>query len=466
MKLSLLSLVLALVGCEAPNPEIAHMQKANDLYREGRFDAAEAMYRLVLYEAPDNADAACNLGSVLQDMNRRDEAIESYRAALAIKPTHADAHYNLGVMYQDEKRNEESLQSYLRTLEVEPGHLEALANIGSIYQAQEQYYDAEERYRIAIATITLADTIPEAQATEMLSTLYYSMGIVLDYIAEDEEICPTGETCKIAIEKAFENSLKYNPDNVLAQHNLAAVQGDESLTGATREYVTTLFDDYASTFDESLAELRYQAPDALSGALKKVLVNKRRIKGAHVVSDPETQKEERPVRIFFDAGCGTGLLGPLVRNFTETLIGVDLSEKMVAVAHERNIYDELLVGDIEETLLELQGRPIDVVAAADVFVYFGDMSGIFEKAAMVLSPGGIFTFTTEELLPSSNIGDGANKGASDYLIQNSGRFAHRKEYLEALANTNGFSVEFYERFVPRLEYGWPIDGQLFVFLKK
>ena len=44
--------------------------------------------------------------------------------------------------------------------------------------------------------------------------------------------------------------------------------------------------------------------------------------------------------IFFDAGCGTGLLGPLVRNFNETLIGVDLSEKMAAV-YERKKYDEL-----------------------------------------------------------------------------------------------------------------------------
>ena len=55
-----------------------------------------------------------------------------------------------------------------------------------------------------------------------------------------------------------------------------------------------------------------------------------------------------------------------------------------------------MLGTLKRPFLS-PGRPIDVVAAADVFVYFGDMSGIFEKAAWRSLE--VYLHSQQELLP-------------------------------------------------------------------
>ena len=438
----------------------AQFERANELYRGGRLEAAEAMYRLVLEQAPAYADAACNLGSLMQDLSRPDEAIQSYQNAIASKPDHADAHFNLGVMYQDGQRLDEAEQSYRRALEIDTRHPEAVANLGSVLQAQDKFMEAEETYRSAVAIVSVAPTLEEEERRGMLGTLSYSLGTILDRLSVTSDICPTGESCRDLAIAAYRNALTNEPDHALASHALASHLADGSVTTSSREYVTTLFDTYADTFDMSLAGLEYSAPDALTRAIARVLENKGHLGGGGSSGDA------RPLRATLDAGCGTGLLGPLIRNATQTLIGVDLSEKMVALAHEREIYDQLIVGDIEEALLSLRGNPIDLVAAADVFVYFGDMESTFEQVAEALPPGGLFAFTTERLGSSETDGAVTPEGAGQnpgFFLQTSGRFAHSQEYLETVAKGRGFTVEHYEHIVPRFELGKPIQGQLFVF---
>ncbi|NIR58985.1 MAG: methyltransferase domain-containing protein, partial [Gammaproteobacteria bacterium] len=47
-----------------------------------------------------------------------------------------------------------------------------------------------------------------------------------------------------------------------------------------------------------------------------------------------------------DAGCGTGLCGPLLAPHARTLVGVDLSGGMIAKAEELAVYDELEVAEL------------------------------------------------------------------------------------------------------------------------
>lgn len=159
------------------------------------------------------------------------------------------------------------------------------------------------------------------------------------------------------------------------------------------------------------------------------------------------------VAVAVDAGCGTGLLGPLLRGLATTLVGVDLSSAMVAKADARGIYDRLLVDDVSDALAKI--GPVSLVAAADVLVYLGELAPLFRSAAAALADSkGLFAFTTELLAPGS-VGAG-------FLLQKSGRFAHKKAYLEAMARACHFEVVFYEEITPRLEMGQPIKGQLVV----
>ena len=56
-----------------------------------------------------------------------------------------------------------------------------------------------------------------------------------------------------------------------------------------------------------------------------------------------------------DAGCGTGLCGPLLAPYARRLTGVDLSAGMLARAKEKNVYDALVQGELTEYLRDSSG---------------------------------------------------------------------------------------------------------------
>src|SRR3546814_4562577 len=84
----------------------------------------------------------------------------------------------------------------------------------------------------------------------------------------------------------------------------------------------------------------------------------------------------------------------LVRPLTRRLDGIDLSPRMVDHARQRRIYDELQVGEI---VALLQDRPeaYDLMLAADVLSYFGDLRPLFEAAHAALRNDGAFVATVE-----------------------------------------------------------------------
>ena len=95
-----------------------------------------------------------------------------------------------------------------------------------------------------------------------------------------------------------------------------------------------LFDDYSSSFESSLKSLVYNVPSLIADAAVRTYDQ---------------------YSLIVDLGCGTGLLGPLVRPHTEYLIGVDLSPRMLAIAEEEKggVYDHLFSGEMVSLLTAL-----------------------------------------------------------------------------------------------------------------
>ena len=81
-----------------------------------------------------------------------------------------------------------------------------------------------------------------------------------------------------------------------------------------------------------------------------------------------------------DAGCGTGLCGPLVAPYARRLVGVDLSEGMLKQAAEKNVYDALVKAELTEYLGDHRDA-FDLIVSADTLVYFGDLAGVLAAAA-------------------------------------------------------------------------------------
>ena len=88
-----------------------------------------------------------------------------------------------------------------------------------------------------------------------------------------------------------------------------------------------------------------------------------------------------------DAGCGTGLCGPLLAPYARRLVGVDLSERMLDQARARDVYDELVKGELTEYLAASAGT-FDAIVSADTLVYFGPLEAVAEAAERALRPGG------------------------------------------------------------------------------
>ena len=158
-----------------------------------------------------------------------------------------------------------------------------------------------------------------------------------------------------------------------------------------------LFDTYAEQYDKHLVkQLHYRGPQLLRAAVADL-------------------PADRALEVL-DLGCGTGLCGVSFRDLARTLTGIDLSPGMLARARQHGVYDELLQSDIAGFLLSSSTR-YDLILAADVFVYVGDLAGVFQGASRVLRPAGRFIFTVE-----------AHEGEG-FVVRPSGRFAHSLAYL-------------------------------------
>ena len=190
-------------------------------------------------------------------------------------------------------------------------------------------------------------------------------------------------------------------------------------------YVRTLFDQFAADYDTRMrGRLGYAAPSILRD-LAQYLID--------------------PMGRFgvLDLGCGTGLSGVAFKPIAHRLDGVDLSPRMIEQARTLKIYDTLAVGDVE-ALPDMVRGPYDIVVAADVLVYLGDLSRLFAAVRARLKPDGLWLFTTER-------GD-----AHDYESGPKRRYRHSEHYLRNQADTHGFDVSSLVECVTRYEAGEPV----------
>ena len=390
-------------------------------HQEGRSEEAVSLIERSLAADPEQADCHSNLGIVHRDCGRLEAAADAYRRAIAINPAHANAYSNLGVVLRALGRPEESEAAYRRAIEIEPAHIGAYHNLGTLLASVGRTKEAVVCY---CKVTTLSANQPE---TRRLLAMAH---------------CTLGETDKaVAI---FEEWLAAEPDNPVAAHMLAACSGRAVPARASDAFVERIFDVFASSFDTKLEALSYRAP-AIVGAL---------------VADAGLTRDRR--LDVLDAGCGTGLCGPLVAPYARTLTGVDLSARMLAQAQEKGVYDELVKGELTAFLAARPGA-YDLIVSADTLVYFGDLAAVIAATARALRPGGLFIFTVEawEMTSEAGSGDAAGNdvrgGFPGYALLNHGRYAHAQAYVERLLASDGFAFEIV-RAELRMEAGAPVPG--------
>ena len=311
-------------------------------------------------------------------------AAAAFQRALAAAPSNAEVHFRLGLALRDQQRLDDAASSYRRAIELQPAYVEAHNNLGSVLQMLEQSDAALAAYRRAVA---LGPTF--AQPYLNLGRLYALAGDTLNAAA------------------TFEAAIARGIDVDSFRHLLSALKGETTLR-APDAYTRSLFDNFASDFDRRLIdELGYEVPQTLVKQIK-------------------TLAPQADLRVV-DLGCGTGLCGAAFDGDCSQLTGIDISGLMLEKARARDLYTELVQSSIETWLEQAPPAAYDIVLAADVLIYCGDLAPLFASIARRLVSGGLYAFSVE-------IASGES-----FVLQASGRYAHPVAYIRSLYAGSGLT---------------------------
>eukprot|EP01037_Dinobryon_pediforme_P012058 gene12058-12148_t len=236
-----------------------------------------------------------------------------------------------------------------------------------------------------------------AQALELApdwAACWFAYGDMLERLNNRDQAC-----------SAFTKVLALMPEDPFGASVHLYKLGQISFANS-ESYVTGLFDQYATQFDTHLVEaLHYRGPEILRAALD----------ACSTASDGT--KKLRTFQHFIDLGCGTGLMARALAGRYMCATGIDLSPKMIHAARSSGFYTHLHIEDLLQALVAQPKGSADLVLAADVFVYCGDLATIFAAVRQVLDAKGIFGFSVQIQEPPQD--------SADFILGDDYRYAHK-----------------------------------------
>jgi predicted TPR repeat methyltransferase len=351
----------------------------------------------------NNSFSTWERGRALRIEGHAAEAVQFLRRAVLHEPDDERLHDELGAALCELNRHEEGIGSFLNAVRLNADFDEAYFKIGSAFAARGMLAPALHWFH-------------RAREINPAST---------KYLGAYGRLLVTAGCIQLAAE-VFDQWTKAEPDNPIARYLAVAVLGSEESTKAPADYVQSLFDGCATRFDEMVTKLKYCGPKLVVDALQQVSAAPQ--DGWEVV----------------DVGCGTGLVGVELRPLARRLVGVDLSARMLEMARQREVYDELIEAELID-FLGGQSSSFDVLTASDVLSYLGDLAEFFQSVARVLRPGGIAVVVLEAL-----------EGGGNYRLSATGRFSHSPTYLRYEIERSGLSVAHLREDVMRHEASKPV----------
>ena len=371
---------------------------------------AHEVFRRVLETAPDHPRALHYAGVLAHQQGRNGEALVLIERSLALVPDQADWYSNLGIVLQSDDRLDRAIDSYRRAIAIDPSHANAHSNLGVLLRATGKPVEAEAAYRAAIrvnpehidAYTNLGILLNGLKRTEEAAACYCKVITLRPKHREARKLlalahCTLGEVDKAV--DIFEEWLEEEPGDPIARHMLAACTGRDVPERASNGFVETTFDSFAASFESKLERLSYRAP-------------------------------------------------ALVAPFARRLVGVDLSQGMLARAKEKNVYHALIKAELTDYLRD-NGEGFDLIVSADTLVYFGDLEGVIAAFAGALRPNGLLVFTLEQAVGGS--------ADVDYRLELHGRYSHSRAYVERLLTFSDLQTKIIQAQL-RTEAGAPVSG--------
>lgn len=405
-----------------------------------------AAIQAALRQDPNNPDLYNTLGCVYYRQGRLNDAIPVFEKAIRLGPQSWEAHFNLANCFIKRDQLDQAISHYITALDLNPEHPDIQVNLAMTYVSEGNFSDAlpwleksaARDPKFAELQGHLAQAYLELGKSELAKAQYvkankldpnrseWQHNLAVLYLRDNQQ--------ELAIEH-FTRSLQLNPNNPTAEHMLKALQQDTQYN-SPRQYVKDLFDQYASYYNKHVTDtLEYKVPSLLRQAVGEQL------------------KIHTTQQRILDVGCGTGLCGVYFRDLAVYLAGVDLSYEMLQHALSSQAYDSLCCADITQNIPGAGLEYFNIVIAADVFVYIGELQKIFRLIHSALSNGGLFAFSVEQT------------SIKQIQLQKSGRFAHSSDYIHQQCTKNGFKTLSNNEVVLRKAEEQEIIGEIFVIQK-
>ena len=323
----------------------------------------------------------------------------------------------LGAAIKQQGRAQEAITAMQMAAKLSPMDWEAFNNLGSTHRSLNNLAFAEACYQHALQV--KPDSL---ECMDNMADVLRLQGKVKEAVA------------------LYQRRLSLTPNDGHAQHLIAMLTGQQT-TKAPADYVSRTFDVYADEFDQHLTgTLAYDVPNQLAQLLQVCA---------------GTDKTDWNA---LDLGCGTGLVGVALAPLVAQLVGVDLSGRMLERAQARQVYQRLVQDDVVHMMQQEAAHSFDLVVAADVFIYIGQLDETVKEVKRLLRPQGLLAFSIENLDTSDQ-----SPATEDFRLNSTGRYSQSRAYLDKLAQQNGFVVREVHPTVLRVENGQPVQGSLVIW---
>ncbi|MDR1968056.1 MAG: methyltransferase domain-containing protein [Burkholderiaceae bacterium] len=372
-------------------------------------------------------------------------AIELGRRVLALTPNWSIGLIEIAMLLSAAGQHQEALGLAQKATALEPRNVDILHRAMRVTEAAGQQEQATTLARQMVqlnpddrvARLTLADRLManpagKDEAAAIIEQLLQETPQDIGVLFTRAKMAHRQGREEVARADA-ETLLRLAPDDERIRYFHAVLHGQTPATQPESD-ITALFDAYAVRFDKSLwGTLQYRVPQQVA----ELLVNL------------------HPDRNFnlLDLGCGTGLVGLCVSPIKGSIIGVDLSSKMIEQAAMHKVYARFHHINILDALTHTPSDHYDAITCCDALVYVGDLTPVIPSAWRILKPGGHFIFSCET----------ATEDEADLVLRLSYRYAHKASHVQQLCQQAGFDdVKIEHLPMLRMEGGKPLPGFLVV----
>ena len=405
------------------------IKKASQYYDNEDYKSALKFAEKILRYDSQNSSALVIKGNIFYQNHKLSDSIKCYLSAQQSDSQNKIALINIANTYFELKNYEQSYSYAQKVLELDSTDKNALTILGNSALELQKYDEG----KLAFCKILNLDS-DDFWSYNSLSQIYQktqdferalnygwkavelsngaesqhiNFGYLLYEIRQEKSLKFVAQYAQKWLEKYAENSIVFHMANSVLQN--------KKIDRAKQEYLQNIFDAFAPDFEQVLSGLEYQAPQIIHNEIIKIYDIKPRKKLS-----------------ILDAGCGTGLCGSFLHKYSKfrSLYGVDISEKMLQQAQQKNIYNFLIQDDLEHYFFNTE-KQFDLIVSADVFTYLGDLQKIISGCQKCLKKNGRVIFTVS----ANNIDD------SDYYLHPSGRFLHHQNYIKTLLQKHNFLIE-------------------------